>query len=219
MSALEACELPGAAGAALPPADLGDIASEVEEALDSLDEPFEGRFKVHDAASADWALRKLAKVRARQDEVRALAERQRAVVMAAVARHLRPIDDWEADQAERLGHDGAYFEGLLTEWHRKVLAEGPRQKTVRLPHGELVARKAPDRFEVDDEAFVAWAKQAAPALVRVKEEPDRQALRGYFSGAEPGQVLADRATGEVLGDFVRLVAGEIHYKALVGNGD
>ena len=214
MSALEACELPGAAGAALPPADLGDIASEVEEALDNLDEPSEGRFKVH-----GWALRKLAKVRARQDEVRALAERQRAVVMAAVARHLRPIDDWEADQAERLGHDGAYFEGLLTEWHRKVLAEGPRQKTVRLPHGERVARKAPDRFEVDDEAFVAWAKQAAPALVRVKEEPDRQALRGYFSGAKPGQVLADRATGEVLGDFVRLVAGEIHYKALVGNGD
>jgi hypothetical protein len=44
MSALEACELAGAAGAALPPADLGDIASELEEALDNLDEPSEGRF-------------------------------------------------------------------------------------------------------------------------------------------------------------------------------
>jgi hypothetical protein len=200
-----------------PPADLGAVEAEAEEALDGLDEPAEeagpSRFKVRDPASADWALRKLAKVRARQEEVRALAARQREAVMAVVARHLAPVDEWEADQAERLGHEEAYFEGLLAEWHREVLAEDPRQRTVRLPHGELVARKAPDRFEVDEKEFLAWARQAVPALVRVREEPDRQALRRYFAGTRPGDELADPATGEILG-CVRLVAGEVAYKAV-----
>lgn len=204
----------------LAPASPGPeaVASAVEDALDSLDAPDDGtgpgRFKVSDVASADWALRKLAKVRTRQEEVRTIAERQRSAIMASVARYLEPINDWEAAQAERLGRDEAYFEGLLTEWHMEVLAEDPRQKTLRLPHGELTARKAPDRFEVDEEAFLAWAKQAAPALVRVKEEVDRQALRKHFAGAEPGQELVDPATGEVLG-CARLVAGEVRYKVLV----
>ena len=111
MSALETCEPPGETGAALSLPGPEAIASAVEDALEGLDEPAEGpepgRFKVHDAASADWALAKLAKVRARQEEVRALAERQREAIVAAVARYLGPVDDWEADQAERLGHDEA----------------------------------------------------------------------------------------------------------------
>ena len=59
-------------------------------------------------------------------------------------------------------------------------------------------------------------KQAAPALVRVKEGPGRRALRKHFAGAEPGEALAGPATGEVLG-CVRLVAGEARYEAVVGN--
>lgn len=75
--------------------------------------------------------------------------------MAVGGCHLAPAVECEADQAERLVHDEAYFAGLLAEWHREVLAEDPRQKTLRLPHGALTPRKAPDRFEVDEEEFLA----------------------------------------------------------------
>ena len=111
MSALETCEPPGETGAALSLPGPEAIASAVEDALEGLDEPAEGpepgRFKVHDAASADWALAKLVLGARPPGRGAALAERQREAIVAAVARYLGPVDDWEADQAERLGHDEA----------------------------------------------------------------------------------------------------------------
>jgi len=169
------------------------------------------RFVLSDNASADWAMRKLAKARAEQASVSSLADEQKEVIMAAARRHLEPIEAWERSETERLGSEAAYFEGLLTTWHRDLLLDDSRAKTVRLPHGDLHARKSPDRFDVNDpEAFVAWASQVAPGLVRTKVEPDKVAMRSYFAATATEEAVVDPVTGELVAS-VRFVPGETRF--------
>jgi hypothetical protein len=135
--------------------------------------------------------------------------------MAVGGCHLAPADEWEADQAERLVHDEAYFEGLLAEWHRQVLAEDPRQKTLRLPHGALAARKAPDHFEVDDEEFLAWGQAGGASACAGEEGTRPPGAQEVLLGGRGWRGAGRPTTGEVLGR-VRLVAGEARYEAVVG---
>ena len=168
---------------------------EVEEAvfaaLDQLDpvEESDGGFVVHDEASADWALRKLARVLAKAAEVTVLAERQRHAILASVQAYLDPIDEWAGEQIDRLAKDAEFFESLLLTFHRNVLAEDPRAKTIKLPHGTLSSRKLPDRWEFDEPTFIKWASENADELLRTKIEIYRAEAKKALSVATTGEVV------------------------------
>jgi phage host-nuclease inhibitor protein Gam len=108
-----------------------------------------GRFVITNPSSADWALRKLARVRGDVAQVDAVAEEQVATVR-----------DWQQRERERLGHDEEFFCALLAEYHRDRLGEDERAKTIRLPHGELRARRTPAGIHIEDEdSFLRWAEE------------------------------------------------------------
>jgi len=141
-------------------------------------------FRVHDDGSAQWALRKLAVIRRRQADARALAD-------AEISR----VTEWLQGEESRLEADAAYFEGALTAWHRQLLDDDPRRKTVRLPAGTLTARQGGDRWTFDDD-FLDWAEaHHRTDLLRVKVEVDKpaakKALEVYGTGVsdEEGEVV------------------------------
>jgi phage host-nuclease inhibitor protein Gam len=72
---------------------------------------------------------------------------------------------------------------------QRLLEEDPKgNKTVKLPHGTLKARKQQDKWEYDDETIIEWAKaNKSLSLIRIKEEPDKQAIKEYV-----------KMTGEVI---------------------
>lgn len=116
------------------------------------------RFRVTDMRRATWAMGRLRAALEQIGEIEGTAAEQR-----------RLIDAWAERETGLLRRRAEYFEGLLTEWHAAVLAEDPNRKTVRLPGGELKARKAPDGVEIEStEQFIAWALTARPEFVRVK---------------------------------------------------
>lgn len=163
-----------------------------------------GRFVVDGPETADWALRKLARVRARAAEAADLARRERDRITA-----------WETAELERLANEGAYFTGLLEDWHRRVLDEEPRRKTIHLPAGDLHARKAPDRWAFDGNAFLQWAVRAGrDEFVRTPApEVDKAAAKKALE-VRDGAVW-DPATGEVV-DGVAVEPGEVRFSAEVG---
>lgn len=121
------------------------------------------------AQRADQLLRRLGALEAagRRDALR--AEEQRA-----------QIDGWlEARDLSR---------ARQLEWLRSALqayAAGIFSRsgtaTIKLPSGELTSRKLPDEWKIEDEVFLAWAKEHMPLAVRQKPAPapevDRDAAK------------------------------------------
>lgn len=117
------------------------------------------RFRIESTDQANWALRKLKKIRDKQAENDRLASDE-----------IGRIQRWLSDVNSQLEREAGFFESLLVEYHRALLSADPEAKTVKLPMGTLRARQIKPQPElVDEEAALEWAKAHAPGLVKVKE--------------------------------------------------
>lgn len=181
------------AGSNLPPGgDGGSLAERLEDAL-AADVPFDqampGHWEVTDPGSADWALRKLGKVDAEAHAVSELAEQQIAAIEA-----------WRGAEHKRLGTQRENWETLLAVYHRALLAEDEKAKTIRLPHGTLTARKLPDGIVIEDEeALLKWASAEAVDYVRVRVDLNHSAIKA-----------AVLKSGEII-PGVEVVEGQVKY--------
>lgn len=193
----------------VPP--LVEIDEAVTAALDEVDPPEhmpDGRWRVTDEGSADWAVRKLARARETAANTRAQANRQRKAIQEAVAPYLQQLDEWEAERIDALDRDAGHWEALLAEYHRQVLTEDERAKTVKLPHGKLVARKQPDAWEAEDTVVIDWAtKVGAHEILTTKTLLQRAEMKKTLSVATTGEVV----WGGELVPGVRVIPGEVKY--------
>jgi hypothetical protein len=170
----------------------------VADCLDGLDEPRreDDRWRVTTKDEADWAMRKLAKSLRESVEVQASAQRQILAIQESVEPYLEPVRVWESEELTRLSIEANHWTAILNEFHKVVLHEDPEALSVKLPHGTLTSRKAPDSWEFDDEAFLAWAKATAPEFVRVTESPDKALAKKMLKVNDEGAVslvLPDKA--------------------------
>lgn len=141
-------------------------------------------FIVDNDSKADWALRKLGSIRAKIAENQKLAEDE----IARVNAWLEHVNSGFAD-------DIAYFEGQLRQYGESQRAEG--RKSVDLPHGKIKSRAVNPKFAVEDkEAFLAWAKKNAPALIRITEAPAISEMNEVLTKSDAG--VAVDANGEVV---------------------
>lgn len=169
------------------------LAERLDDYLAPESEVDEGNWEITGVGSADWALRKLAKVEAEDAEVRELAESQIAAIEA-----------WREAEQNRLDTRRQNWETLLAKWHRQRLAEDPDgPKSIRLPHGVLHSRKQPDNVEIPNpKAVLEWAKGAGMSYLRVipvHYELDRSAIKD-----------AVLKSGEIIPGVVPVV-GEVRY--------
>ncbi len=139
----------------LPAAFSGDgpaWASDAEE-LDTaifagqLPEASEG-YQPADLGEAEWAMRMLARLKARELEVRAQAEAW-----------ARPILEWEQGELARLAPGLDLFGKALEQFGIEERRRRPREATVRLPSGQIptTMAKKPTIKVADEEAVIAWA--------------------------------------------------------------
>lgn len=181
-----------------------DLAESLQAALDEVGHPeterpsAAERFRVTTEAQADWCLRKIAGLDSREQAAHALAN-------AEMVR----VQTWLDEQCRQIAGTRSYFAGLLEEWHRQLLAEDPRRKTVKLPHGELAARRQPDRWEFTDE-FVTWAMANAHEALRLRHEVDRQAAKELLTALGDGRAATEDGT---IAAGVTVTPGEIRFMA------
>lgn len=174
---------------ALQEQELIDLALEQEddEGFPIDDSELKERWKVTNLDSANWCLRKLAALKARQMEIDQLAR-------AEVER----ITSWQKKQTEGLDRQGEFFTGLLEEYHRRELAADPKRKTITTPYGEMHLRKQQPQWAFDEAALIPYLNINYPYLVKEKVvySPDKQKIKEFFKVAD-GQAL-DIVTGEVI---------------------
>lgn len=145
-------------------------------------------FRITTEDLADWALRKIARLRAEKQAKRELAQRE-----------IGRIQDWLDRELARLDRDEQFFVNALTDYHRSVLAVNPRAKTISLPHGTVKARVAgASPALVDEAAALAWAENARPEVVKVKKSLDWAGLKKLLA-VDPDEIhCVDPTTGEVV---------------------
>lgn len=175
----------------------------LQEALDqqTIPEAPEHRehFRIDMREKAVWAMRKLAHVRRRQAENKAIGDKEMLRIQA-----------WVDEVNKSLEAGAQWLENLLIDFHRQELERDPKAKTIRLPHGELSARKTPDDWRIDEALFLTWAQQNHEAWVRVVPEVNKKALKDEGKANDLGQIV-DPESGEIVPGVVVLPGGIKHY--------
>lgn len=171
------------------------MTSELEEhlaALDEIERP--EHFQIDDDGAAAWAMRKLRRLRQQQASNVALAEEQ-----------IQKISDW-LSKANRSSEDSmVYFENILSDYAIRQRLDHDR-KTIDLPEGKISTRTGTKKFSVDPGAFLPWARENAPDLIRVKEEPSMTEMKARLQIDDDGEVF-EPTTGEFVPGVMAVETG------------
>ena len=163
-------------------------------AVSSISAENEG-FVVDTDQKADWAIRKLAVIRRKQAE-------NKAIYDAEVIR----ITEWLSTVNTALDRDALYFEAVLTPYALLQRSEG--RKTVTLPHGSLKTTAGQPHIEFNDEAkFIQWALANDTTLVKIKTDVNKTALKALIT--EEGVVISTQ--GEIIPE-VKVLPAETSVK-------
>jgi hypothetical protein len=121
-------------------------------------------FIVDDDSKADWAMRKLASVRRKQADNKAIFDRE-----------ILRVSEWLDKVNTDLERDAEWFEANLRPYALQERSKD--RKSIVLPHGTIKTVSGRVKFDIEDESeFLAWAETNAPELVRIKKEIDKKAL-------------------------------------------
>lgn len=120
-------------------------------------------FVIDSDEKADWAVRK-------------------------IKEHAADAERWEAfykEQAQKIKASAQQSIEYLSVELYKYFATIPHRATktqekYKLPSGELVLMKEKEDFERDNDALLQWCRENRPELVRIKEEPDWNAVKAYI---------------------------------------
>jgi hypothetical protein len=161
-------------------------------------------FTIDSLDKAIWAVRKIDQHRHRFAEATKAAGAERS-----------RIDQWLEGERQRLATSTGHLETLLARYHADQLAEDPKRKTIRTPAGDLVARKSPDRVEVDETVFVPWAERNAEDLLNPPKPrtPAKAEIKKRVGDIMSDGQVVNADTGEFL-PGVLWVDGETTYKVV-----
>ena len=167
-------------------------------ALDRLDEyllqineggqdaPDKPTFEITTKDQAIWAMRKIAAVERARDEARRAGDAE-----------IYRIQAWLQDEELRANQARGYLDYLLEQYHRSQLAENPKAKTIKLPHGTLKIRAQQPQLNRDDDAIRTWALDNMPEVL-IDQEPKLNwtELKKALAIQDGVVIVAD--TGEVV---------------------
>jgi phage host-nuclease inhibitor protein Gam len=147
-----------------------------------VESPAPEGFKVDDDEKAEWAVRKLSRIRRKQAENKAIHEAE-----------LQRISEWLKTVNDALERDAAYFEAVLTPYALTERSKG--RKSLVLPHGTIKTTGGRPKIEFEsEETFIEWAKTNDPELIRTKHEINKKALNDLIT--DDYQVISTQ--GEII---------------------
>lgn len=147
-----------------------------------VEEPAREPFVVDNDDKADWAMRKLASIRRKQTQNKAIFDRE-----------LERITEWLQKVNTALERDAEWFESNLMPY--ALLERSNGRKSVVLPHGTIKTTAGRPKIEIENEdALKEWAEKNLPEILRHKVELDKKALNALIT--EENKVISTQ--GEIV---------------------
>lgn len=115
--------------------------------------------------------------------------------MERVKVELYDLTEQQKAALEPINGEIDYLKSQLKAFSRQQLEE-TGEKTIRLPHATLTARKSPQGFNKDEEALLKWAEENAVELVKVSRSVSWSDLKKELL-VDDGKAIF-KPTGEVL---------------------
>ena len=159
---------------------------ELQEFLDRKIQDDNEAFKVTNEGQANWALRKIKQLQEEKKKNEQIAEDE-----------INKIKSW-LDHVNKDADDSIeYFKSLLAEYAMKQRENDPKFKSIKLPNGRIRFVKQRPKWVYDDKLLLKSLKeQDAEELIRVKEEPNKAAIKKLFV-VQNGKLI-NPGTGEVI---------------------
>lgn len=146
----------------------------------------EQQFRIQTDEQANWALRKIAKIRKQMADDQALAEAE-----------IQRIRLWLDRETEKLQRHEHFFTTLLQNYHREILAQDPHRRTISLPAGTIQFRRQQPEYERDEHALVAWLEaNNLLDFVKIEKHADWANFKKVIRPA--GQQAVNLFTGEAV---------------------
>jgi len=156
---------------------------------DITTEGAEKQFKIETKEQANWAMRKIANI-----------EKDRSETRLAAQSEIERVEAWLENEEKRADQAREYLDFLLEDYHRRLLKENKKAKTIQLLHGVLQLRAQQPEFTKDDERLLTWAKENRPELVVTPPPPepklDWAGLKKIIKVVD-GKAM-DPSTGEII---------------------
>ena len=132
--------------------------------IEAIERQVDDAFHVHDAASANWVVRKIIESRTYAARVKAWAELEQ--------RRAQREEDFLLRR----------FGGELEAWARQQVAEQhDGRRSVSLPAGSVGFRTEPRRLAItDDNRLIAWCRANLPCAIRVIESVPKTPLMEHI---------------------------------------
>jgi phage host-nuclease inhibitor protein Gam len=161
---------------AAPPLRVGMLPEHLADYQDEeMPEAAGHGFKIETTQGADWALYRVAMLKAELRDIEAQAR-------AAKER----IDKRAESLKSKVARGVCYFEFKLLEYaemHKKALLGGGKKKSRSFVHGVIGWRSSQERLEVTDkDALAAWleTQPVERGLYRTKVEPEMAAIQALY---------------------------------------
>jgi len=156
-----------------------------------IEEPTREAFVISDDSKADWAMRKLASLRRKQADNKAIFDKE-----------VQRVTEWLEKVNTDLERDAEWFESNLKPYALTERSNG--RKSLVLPHGTVKTTAGRPKIEIQNEVeFLAWAEKSEPELIRVKKEIDKKVLNALLT--DSGDVISTQ--GEIV-PSVRVIPAE-----------
>lgn len=142
------------------------------------------RFRIETKDQAAWALRKMSRIKAEQDENIQTAQAE-----------IERITSWRDEENGKLERSISFFESLLHEYFMQLREDDPKLKTVKLPHGSLKMRAQQPEFQYDETQLLPWAKENLPDAVVVKVSVSKTPVKKHIKETGemvPGVTITER---------------------------
>ncbi|MGM0228668.1 hypothetical protein IGJ28_000729 [Enterococcus sp. AZ091] len=144
--------------------------------------------------SADWALRKIAVLKKKNDEIHQLAEKER-----------ERISEWEDKETHSNQESIAFFESKLADYLHELRKNDPKAK-IKTPHGTVSTRKQPDSWEYQGDTLNTLKELGLTEFITIKESINKAELKKAVQVLENGRVISP--DGEVIESIKVIPQGE-----------
>lgn len=181
---------------ALPLSQVDDL-EEYEEGREFREESMEGvelrPLTLPTLADAQRAASRVAYLRGKAAELTSLYDDEEKAILAA----LETLRQRKADAVKPYERRIGWYLFALEQFHRERLAADPKEKTIKLPAGDLAMRaQQPEWVYGDTDTVTTVLSMYRDDLVRVNQEPDKVALK-KAARVQDGKVYIEDQDGEL----------------------
>lgn len=122
------------------------------------------------------------------------------------------ITDWETAVNQPLQDRATWLYSILAKYAVDERTLDEKRKTINTPFGILKTLPAQKVWEIDEPAFIKWAEENNPSLVKVVKTPEKAKLKQFYQAA--GDHVIDPIKGDVV-DGVSLKDPERPYTVTI----